>query len=187
MKNASSLPELLDNWQQREGGVHGAAFDDAYAELRRVARQRIRSMGSAATLSPTELVHEAVVRVMSNRVSWQNRNHFFASLSLYMRSVLVDRARARASQKRGGGAPHLALSQVDVGDESGPLDLLALDEALSRLERLDTRAGAILHLTCFAGLKRQQIAEVLEVSVQIVDRDLRFAKSWLTSHLDTVQ
>jgi RNA polymerase sigma factor (TIGR02999 family) len=180
-----SLTVLLEAWRKGEGAVFGVLFDQAYAELRRIARQRIGSMGSDLTLSPTELVHEAVLRVMKNDQQWQDGNHFFASLSLYMRAVLVDRARARASLKRGGGATHLALSQVELGGDSGSLDLLALNSALGRLESLDPRAGAVLHLTCFAGLKRQQIAEVLGVSVQIVDRELRFAKSWLVNNLET--
>ena len=178
-----SLTMLLDDWQEGDGAAYGAVFSQAYVELRRIARQRIHAMGSDVTLSPTELVHEAVLRVMGTELHWKDRNHFFASLSLYMRAVLVDRARARASLKRGGGATHLALSQVDFAGDSGSLDLLALDSALQRLEELDPRCGSVLHLTCFAGLKRQQIAEVLNVSVQIVDRELRFAKSWLTSHL----
>lgn len=185
MNDDPSLSVLLDAWREGEGSVYGAVFDQAYAELRRIAEMRIRSMGHGATLSPTELVHEAVLRVMGSELQWKDRNHFFASLSLYMRAVLVDRARVRASLKRGAGAPHLALSEVELGDDSGQLDLLALDGALRRLEALDPRSGAVLHLTCFAGLGRQQIAEVLDVSVQIVDRELRFAKSWLTSHLET--
>jgi RNA polymerase sigma factor (TIGR02999 family) len=183
MTGDASLTTLLEDWQQGDGAVYGAVFEQAYGELRRIARQRIRSMGSGVTLSPTELVHEAALRVIDTELHWKDRNHFFASLSLYMRAVLVDRARARASLKRGGGATHLALSQVELGGDSGSLDLLALDSALQRLEELDPRCGSVLHLTCFAGLKRQQIAEVLDVSVQIVDRELRFAKSWLTSHL----
>lgn len=179
-----SLSVLLDAWREGEGAVYGELFDQAYDELRRIARQRIGSMGTDVTLSPTELVHEAALRVMKNEQQWQDRNHFFASLSLYMRAVLVDRARARACLKRGGGATHLALSQIELGGDSGSLDLLALDRALSRLESLDPRSGAVLHLTCFAGLKRQQISEVLDVSVQIVDRELRFAKSWLISNLE---
>jgi len=184
MNGDPSLSMLLDAWREGDGSVYDALFDQAYAELHRVAERRIRSMGNGATLSPTELVHEAVLRILNNEPPWKDRNHFFASLSLYMRAVLVDRARARASLKRGGGAPHVALSQVELCDDSRPLDLLALDSALSRLEALDHRSGAVLHLTCFAGLRRQQIAEVLDVSVQVVDRELRFAKSWLTSHLE---
>ncbi len=184
MSDEQSLTQLLDDWQQGDGAAYSAVFEQAYLELRRIARQRIHAMGADITLSPTELVHEAVLRVMSTELNWNDRNHFFASLSLYMRSVLVDRARARASLKRGGGATHLALSQVELGSDANSFDLLALDSALKRLEHLDPRCGSVLHLTCFAGLKRQQIAELLDVSVQIVDRELRFAKSWLTNYLN---
>ncbi len=102
-----------------------------------------------------------------------------------MRTVLIDRARARLSQKRGGNALHVTLSQIEVGAESQVLDLLALDDALIRLEALDERSSSVLHLTYFGGLNRHQIAQVLAVSVQIVDRELRFAKSWLNTHIES--
>ena len=178
---ASSLTDLLDAWRAGDGAAYAPIFDQAYAQLKQIAAQRLQ--GAAATLSPTEMMHEAVLRVMDAQVQWQNRAHFFASMSLYMRSVLVDHVRSRQSDRRGGGALHVTLGQEEAGAESAIADLLALDSALTRLAALDERSSAVLHLTYFAGLDRHRIAEVLKVSVQIVDRELRFAKSWLNVHL----
>lgn len=179
------LTQLLQAWKQGDGVAFARLFDHAYAELKQVAARRIAQVAGNATLTPTELLHEVVVRAMDHTMTWQNRAHFFASMSVAMRSVLIDHARARLSDKRGQGAVHLTLGQAEVGDDSGIVDLLALDAALVQLSQLDARSGAVLHLTCFAGLDRHEIAEVLQVSVQVVDRELRFAKSWLNAHLDT--
>jgi len=179
------LTQFLVDWQRGDGAAFAHLFDSAYAELKQMAAQRIAHVAGDATLTPTELLHEAVVRVMGSAITWQNRAHFFASMSIYMRSILIDHARARLSDKRGNGAMHVTLNRVEAGDESGIVDLLSLDAALNALERLDARSSAVLHFTCFAGLDRREIAEVMQVSVQVVDRELRFAKSWLNAHLDT--
>jgi len=181
----SSLTQLLQSWHNGDNASFDRVFDLAYAELRRIAAQRLRAAEHGATLSPTELLHEAVVRVIGSKPAWQNRAHFLASMSLYMRAVLVDHARARHSERRDGGVLHITLSQVDVGMESSMMDLLSLDSALQRLQMQDERSSSVLHLSYFAGLDRQEIAEVLKVSVQIVDRELRFAKSWLNAHIGT--
>lgn len=180
----TSLTALLDAWRQGDGASLGRVFDHAYAELRRIAAGRLRQVDGRSTLAPTELMHEAALRVLDAPVDWRNRAHFFASMSLYMRAVLVDHARARLADKRGGAQLHLSLGGVEAGSESGIADLLALETALARLESMDARSSAVLHLTCFAGLSRHEIAGVLNVSVQIVDRELRFAKTWLNSQLD---
>ena len=182
----ASLTALLQLWRQGDGASLNQVFDRTYAELRQIAVSRIRQVAGRSTLAPTELMHEAALRVLDASVDWQSRAHFFASMSLYMRAILVDHARARFSDKRGGAQLHVTLGGADVGAESGIADLLALEDALNRLETLDRRSSAVLHLTYFAGLGRHEIADVLKVSVQIVDRELRFAKSWLNTHLDTV-
>jgi RNA polymerase sigma factor (TIGR02999 family) len=176
------LTQWLQSWQQGNADAFAPVFEQAYAELRRIAAMRIAKVAGDATLTPTELLHEAVLRVLDGGVTWQNRAHFFASMSVYMRAVLVDHARARLSDKRGAGAVHVTLGGAEPGQESGIVDLLALDQALNQLEQLDARCSAVLHLTLFAGLPRNDIADVLKVSVQIVDRELRFAKSWLHHH-----
>lgn len=179
-----SLTVLLQAWREGDGSAYASLFEGAYAELKQIASQRIGVGQSNATLSPTALVNEAVVRVMGSQLRWEDRNHFFASMSLYMRTILIDHARARLSDKRGGKALHVTLDQIELGEESQILDLLALDSALRKLETLDPRSSSVLHLTYFAGMGRQQIAEVLNVSVQVVDRELRFSKTWLNTHID---
>lgn len=182
----STLTSMLDAWRSGHDASFDRIFDLAYTQLKQIAAQRLRGQDGNATLSPTELMHEAVVRVMGANPQWQNRAHFFASMSLYMRAVLIDHARARQSDRRGGALLHVTLGQVDVGADSAIADLLALDEALNRLETQDARSSSVLHLTYFAGLDRHEIADVLKVSVQIVDRELRFAKTWLNAHLGTM-
>ena len=142
----------------------------------------VRRLGNhaAATLSPTELVHETALGMMQSPMDFANRAHFFATMSLAMRSILVDHARARAADKRGGDEVRVSLSHVESGDEEGmAVDLLALEQALTQLEALDPRCGQVMHLTYFGGLQQGEIALVLNVSVPTVKRDLRFARSWL--------
>ena len=180
-----ALTSLLDAWRRGDGAALAGVLDCAYAELRRIAAQRLAKASGAATLTPTELLHESALRILEGTTSWQSRAHFYASMSVCMRSILVDHARARQSAKRGGALLRVSINQIQVGEESMMPSLLALDAALTQLEALDARSSAVLHLSCFAGLGRQDIAEVLGVSAQVVDRELRFGKSWLSAQLDT--
>ncbi len=182
---AAPLSVLLASWQRGDGAAFAALFDQAYAELKRIAAQRIAHLSARSTLTPTELLHESVLRVMDGAVTWQNRAHFFASMSVCMRTVLLDHARARHSNKRGGDLLRVSPSDAQRGEEFGIAELLSLDSAPRRLEQLDARSSAVLHLTYFGGLARAEIAEVLKVSVQIVGRELRFAKSWPNIYLES--
>lgn len=179
----TSLTAHLAAWQNGQAEASQQVFELAYAQLRQIASQRLR--GQSVNLSPTELIHEAVVRVLGTPPHWKDRAHFFVSMSLYMRAVLIDHLRAQGSDRRGGAAVHVTLSQAEVAEESMIADLLVIDRALTKLEALDPRSAAVLHLSYFAGLRRHEIAEVMEISVQIVDRELRFAKTWLNTQLDT--
>jgi RNA polymerase sigma factor (TIGR02999 family) len=180
---ASSLTLLLNRWQRGDGRAFEQVIESTLAELHRMAVSRMRQ-GRDLTLSPTELLNESVARLLEGEADFRNRAHFFGVVSLHMRSILVDHARARLADKRGGGAVHVTLSEVQAGEESMALELLALDEALEELDAQDARAAQILHLTYFAGLSREAIAEVVDVSVPTVDRELRFARSWLAQRLD---
>ena len=185
MTASSALTNQLQAWRDGESNARERLFELAYAQLRSIAADRLAGAAGPACLSPTELVHEAVLRVLGREPAWLDRAHFCASMSLCMRAVLIDHARARSSEKRGGDIIHLTLSHADSGEESTIVDLLAIDAALTALEAQDARAGSVLHLAYFAGLDRHQIAAVLDVSVQVVDRELRFAKSWLNARLQT--
>lgn len=176
----SSLTALLQSWRNGSGTAFEGVIEEAYVRLKSIARQRLSRFKSSPTFSATDLLHEALVGIMPNPVDWKNRAQFFATMSLAMRSVLVDHARARGAQKRGGDRLRVTLDRANAVQEERVIDVLALDEALTKLEQLDARGAAVLHLTYFAGFERQQIAELLETSVSTVDRSLRFSRAWLS-------
>lgn len=176
----SDLTRLLQAWRDGDGRALAAAIEQVYAELRRIAVQRISRHGGSATLSPTELVHEAVLGLLPAPMDFANRTHFLATVSLAMRAILVDHARARATDKRGGNRVRMSLSRVDSADAAdAAFDLLSLEQALTQLEQFDPRCGQVMHLTYFGGLAQEEIAALLQISLATVKRDLRFARSWL--------
>lgn len=176
----ADLTTILQRWREGSGTAFSDLLNQVYDELKVIASRRLGQSGSSATLSPTELLHEALMGFMPASMDFKNRAHFFATMSLAIRSVLVDHARARAAQKRGGDAVRVNITDLDVGEESAAIDLLAMNEALTKLEALDSRAGQVMHLTYFGGLEQEDIAAILEISVPTVKRDLRFARAWLT-------
>jgi len=173
-----SLTTLLRSWRQGSDTAFGTLIDQVYDHLRAIAARRLRRSGGLATLSPTELIHEALLGVMASPREFENRVHFFATMSLAVRSLLVDHARAQSAGKRGGGLIRVTLN-AECGEDGRIVALLAIEEALTQLERLDARCGRILHLTCFADLTREEIAGLLGISVPTVDRELRFGRAWL--------
>jgi RNA polymerase sigma factor (TIGR02999 family) len=180
---ASNLTSLLQAWRAGDGKAYSEVFEFAYDKLKQIAALRLREVGGDSTLSPTELLHEAVLRIADAPKDWKNRAHFFASMSLYIRATLVDHARASAAQKRGGHLLHVTLTNANIGEDSQAADLIALDQALVNLEKVDRRGSEVLHLTYFAGLPQNEIAEVLGISLSTVERELRFAKAWLHNTL----
>ncbi|HEU5183333.1 MAG TPA: ECF-type sigma factor [Gemmatimonadaceae bacterium] len=155
-----------------------------YAELKRMARSHRRSSDPSATLSTTELVHEAFLKLGAVDATWDGRAHFFAAASRAMRQVLVDFARRRAAVKRGGG-----LERVSLGDEDAALDIeldeiLALDQALTELESVDPRLRQVVELRFFAGLPEADIARMLGVTTRTVERDWLKARLVLLRALD---
>lgn len=180
----ADLTRLLHAWRNGDAQGFSALIEQAYPALKRIAMRRVGSHG-IATLSPTELVHEAALGLIQAPMDFANRVHFFATMSLAMRSILVDHARARAADKRNGAGVQVSLSRVDDSGEDGmAVDLLALEQALESLEALDPRCGQVMHLTYFGGLQQDEIAALLQVSVPTVKRDLRFARSWLLQAMD---
>lgn len=161
-----------------------------YDELRALAASRLRRLprDAAATLQPTALVHEAYCKlVRDDQVSWSGRGHFFGAAAQAMRDILVDRARRRSARRHGGGRDRLALDTGVLGvvstGRTPDEDLLALDEALTRLCALDERQGRVVMLMYYAGLTHERIAEMLGVSVRTVERDWRFARAWLAAEM----
>jgi RNA polymerase sigma factor (TIGR02999 family) len=176
------LTQLLQAWRHGDAGAFATLVGLVHGDLLRMAAARLRT-GDGGTFSRGDLLNSALLRVMESPPEWRNRAHFFATLSLTMRSVLVDHARARLAGKRGGGQERVTWTLSSLGEESMAADLLTLDALLRQLEAEDPRAAQILQLTYFTGLQRQEVAEVLEISVPTVDRDLRFARAWLTQQL----
>jgi len=134
------------------------------------------------TLQPTALVNEAMLRMLGGDVDWRDRAHFFAFAALHMRSVLVDQARARQSQRRGGDLVQVTLGE-ELVDPDADLGILELHQALERLEAVDADSAKVVELTYFGGLGREEVAEALGCSVSSVFRALRFGQAWLRQAL----
>jgi RNA polymerase sigma factor (TIGR02999 family) len=155
-----------------------------YLELRHLAADRLRKAPSGNTLQPTALVHEAFLRlVKSGDPGWNGRNHFFGAAAQAMRDILVEQARRKAAIKHGGGLNRLELSVVDPGASGTSIDVIALDEALKKLEQQDARKGRIVNLRYFAGLTVEETASAMEVSVSTIEHEWRFIKRWLFAEL----
>ena len=157
-----------------------------YEELRRVARAHLRGEGADHTLETTALVHEAYLRLVGlDRMTLQNRTHFFAMAARLMREILVDHARRKNALKRGGGLTIVSLDDVAAGAEHAIVDVLALDEALTDLAALDQRLCRVVELRFFAGLSIAETTDALGVSTATVERDWTFAKAWLLQRLSS--
>jgi RNA polymerase sigma factor (TIGR02999 family) len=159
-------------------------FSHVYPELLRLARQ-VRAGRAQETLNATALVHEAWMKMAGGQpVAWQGRAHFFAVAARAMRQILVDAARRRVAQKRGGGVDQsTSLEESLVGAPVRSAELVALDDALARLAVLDPRRAAVVEQRFFAGLTLEETAAVLQISVATVERDWRSARAWLAAEL----
>ena len=175
-----AITQLLDDWRGGNQQAYNELAAAVYSELKGKARYYLGKERIDHTLQATGLVHEVYVRMLDVDVAWNNRNHFLAIAASQMRRILVDYARARRADKRGGNILHVTLNdEVLLGGGQNP-DLLDLDEALLNLMELDPHASKTVELYFFGGLTYEEIAAVLEVSPATVDRKLRFAKAWLT-------
>jgi len=178
------VTRLLRAWGQGEDAALEELLPLVYQELRRLARRYMFGERPGHTLQTTALVNEAYLRLVNSRqVNWQNRAHFFAISAQLMRRILVDYARARGSQKRGGGVPKVTLDEELMAPQEKGHDLVALDDALKRLALVDERKGRVVELRFFGGLDVKETAEVLKVSKETVMRDWKLAKVWLLRDL----
>jgi RNA polymerase sigma factor (TIGR02999 family) len=164
-----------------------ALFPSVYEELRALARRQIGRSRPGATLNTTALVHETYLRFAARtEPSFHDRKHFFNAAALAMRQIIVDHARRRATQKRGGGAPHALLRDLEgsaVAVEEQAAALVAFDEALTRLARVDERSARVVELRFFGGLSVDETAKLLEVSPATVKRDARVARAFLAREM----
>jgi RNA polymerase sigma factor (TIGR02999 family) len=180
-----SPTDLLLAWGRGEAAAFDRLVPLVHDELRRLARQYMRRERPDHTLQATALVNEVYLRMIAvSRVQWQNRAHFFAIAARVMRQILVDFARRRRASQRGGAGHQVALDEALVPSPVRHPDLVALDEALKRLELVHPRKSQVVELRYFGGMKLEEAATVIGVSRDTVKRDWRFAKLWLLRELD---
>ena len=178
------VTQILHEWSDGDADAPARLMPLVYNELRRQARNYLAKERGSHTLQPTALVHEAYLRLVNQtRISWQNRAHFFGIAANMMRRVLVDHARAHASEKRGGAAVRLSIEDIQIPLEQRASDLIALDDALEKLAQFDDRKAKIVELRFFGGLTDEEIAEVLNVSSRTVLREWKTARLWLYREL----
>ena len=183
--SSSQVTELLGRWRGGDREALDALMPLVYNELRRIAHRYLQNERPGHTLQSTALVHEAYVRLTGQDFpQWQNRAHFFAVAAQLMRQILVDYARSHRAAKRGGTVCRLTLDEA--GDVPQPLDVdvVALDEALTTLAKMDEQQSRVVELKFFAGLSIEDTSEVLGVSSSTVKRDWITARAWLFRELD---
>lgn len=177
------ITQLLSDWSKGDQAALEALMPLVYNELQRLARSYMRREHPGHTLATTGLVHEAYLRLVDQKVSWQSRAHFFGIAAQMMRRVLVDYAKSQQRAKRGGGAVKVSLEEPVLVSEPPDQNLVAVDEALSRLEKVDPERSRIVELRFFAGLSNQEASEVLQVSPATVQRKWAGARAWLYHEL----
>ena len=184
MDSPADITQLLHDWRAGDASALERLTPLVYDDLRRIARRHLAGERPGSTLQPTALVHEAWLRLARHeRVAWQDRAHFLAVGALTIRRLLVEQARRRKAQKRGGGAVTVTLSAA-AGEPAGPeLDLIALDDALTRLGELSPRQARVVELRFFGGLTVQETARVVGVSPATVKLDWQMARAWLYAAL----
>lgn len=174
------VPQLLQDWSNGNHEALDKLMPLVYRELRRLAHQYLSKERAGRTLQTTDLVHEAYLRLVDQRrVRWQNRSHFFGIAAQLMRRILLDRARRRLRAKRGGGVTRVSLEKAEFVSAKAEVDMLALDEALTRLAEIDERKARIVELRFFGGLELTETAALLKISEITVVREWKMAKAWL--------
>lgn len=189
MNESESPPEItqmLKAWSDGSEDVLDRLLPLVYAELRRQAARHLRRERQDHTLQTTALVHEAYLKLVDQKnVKWESRTHFFAIASQAMRRILVDYARTRRRAKRGGGDIRLSLAaaEQEVADDQKGVDLIALDEALTRLAAIDEQQSRVVELRYFSGLSLEETATILSISRATAAREWNMARAWLHREL----
>ena len=183
MSPSEDLSRLLSDSQKGDGSARERLYALAYEDLRRIARHHLRGRPTG-TLGTTAMVNEAYIRLAGAEAgSWQDRVHFFSVASRAMRQILVDHARRKLAAKRGGGAAAVTLDEERVGGEPRIVEILALDQALTRLKSLNERLARVVELRFFGGLSVEETASALDVTDRTVKRDWRKARAILHAWL----
>jgi RNA polymerase sigma factor (TIGR02999 family) len=177
------ISQLLEAWADQDPAARDALVPIVYGELHRLAHHYMRTERAGHTLQTTALVNEAYLRLVDvDRMQWRDRAHFFAMAATMMRRILVDHARGHARDKRGGGVVMTSLDE-DIAAPSRAVDMIALDDALERLARIDERQARLVELRYFAGLTIEEAAEALITSTGTLKREWAIAKAWLYREL----
>jgi len=180
MKSQGEVTQLLQQWNAGDTSALEKLIPHVYRELHRIARHHMAAERGSHTLQASALINEAYIRLVDwKNVHWANRCHFFSVGAQMMRKVLIDHARSKGSQKRGGSAEQVVLDTSMLASSERPMDLVALDETLSRLEQFDPRKSRVVELRVFGGLTNEEAAEAMGVSVITVRRDWKLALAWL--------
>jgi RNA polymerase sigma-70 factor, ECF subfamily len=175
------ITQLLRAWEAGDGDARDSVMNLVYDHVRAIAANSLRSAPPGATLTPTEIAHEALLRILGSDAGWQDRRHFFHVVAQATRQILVDAARRRHADKRGGAAERIDIADAaeQLASPDADAQLLRVDAALAELGRTDLRRARTVELVYFGGFSRAEIAATLAVSEGTVDRDLRLARAWL--------
>jgi RNA polymerase sigma factor (TIGR02999 family) len=184
---AEPITELLDAVRRGDAAASERLFSALYGELRRIARRERRRLNAGETLNTTAVVHEAYVRLLHDRdLPWESRSHLLGTAAVAMRRLLVDRARERQAVKRGGGVAPMEIDDgLELAATRASEEMLALDEALSRLEKVDPRLARVVELRFFGGLSEDETGRILGLTERTVRRDWLKAKAFLHSQLSS--
>jgi len=184
MDDVSAVTQLLKDWRSGNDKALSDLMPMVHDTLRKLAGNYMQSENAGHTLQATALVNEAFLKLIDSEVTWQNRAHFMAIAAKSMRQILIDHARTKRREKRGGNEVLVTLHEANVADNNETPDLLDIEEVLTQLADLDPRKAEIVELSFFGGMTYDEIAEALEISVATVDRELRFSKAWLQRALN---
>jgi len=178
-----TLTELLLASSQGDQNALDEVMPVVYDELRRLARSYMRRERPGHTLQTTVLVHEAYLRLLGQDANWANRSHFFGIAAKMMRRILLDHAKSHGRAKRGGGAVKVTLDEPAIYSKAPDMDLVAVDEALQRLEQVDQQRAQIVELRFFGGLSAEEISKVMNLSTATINRQWAGARAWLYHEL----
>lgn len=188
MSPSNDVTRLLRDWKQGDDAALEQLTPLVYQELHRLADSYLRRERPGHTLQPTALVHEAYMRLIGqSHPEWQSRAHFYGVAARLMRQILVDHARSHRAAKRGGGDRKLSLEDVTLFSAERSAELVALDDALNELTKVDPRKSQAVELRFFGGLTAEEIGEALGISVATVGRELRMAEAWLYREMNRTQ
>lgn len=178
------VSQLLVQWSNGDQTALDNLMPIVYDELHQMAKRYMKRQDSDHTMQTTELIHEAYLKLAGNKeTEWKNRAHFFGVAAQVMRHILVDHARSKNSQRRGGDKQRITLAENQFVSNERADEIVALDDALTRLAELDERKSRVVEMKFFAGLNFEEIAEVLQMSIITIKRDWSFARNWLSKEI----